>query len=294
MDHTLNDRITSPGSSILISSRTIGQWVKSVGCVLFFIIGSILNSLSQPYLSTDVVPPCYEIQARIRNGQNQYEAVLYTPSTPTPNQPGGLKWKLNPSGSPVWNTSNNHYGDLHDFTFRYLDVTGETTFQIDFNRDGDYTDPQETVINVAPTLVGKGFQYINLMLQGNETGKSISLHDLVINDRPFGSFSSSSNTPFNLLFEDQDGLFNTIQISGKFSFSGNGSEEHPRLWIRLNQPNIAPVCTLIRPETGSVFDTNEVILLTATAADFHRIDKIEFYSGQTKIGEDNDHPFTMM
>ena len=270
-------------------SRVISG-IGLLSCILAFAPGDLTG---QPYLSTDQVPPCYEIQARIRNGQNQYEAVLFTPSTPTPSQPGGLKWKMNPAGSPIWDTNGNHYGDLHTFAFQYAASTGETHFQVDFNRDNDFTDPLETIINTAPTLEGKGFKYINVMLQGNETGKTVTLHDLNINGSSFGFYNSASNNPLHLLFEDQDGLFTNIFITGTFSFTGYGSEERPRLWIRLKQPNIAPVCMLVQPENGSVFDSTEAIILTATATDFHPIMKMEFYAGQTKIGEDTQAPYNM-
>lgn len=268
------------------------RWTCNIRiCLLSLLFSSSLEA--QPYLSTDPVPPCYEIQARIRNGGNQYEAVLYTPSTPTPSQPGGLKWKMNPTGDPVWSTNGNQYGQLIDFSFHYAAQEGISTFQIDFNRDGDYTDPQETITNEAPTLAGKGFKYINLMLQGNEIGKTVTLEDLVIDNIPFGMYSCSTNTPLNLLFEDQDGLFNEVTIAGKFTFSGYGSVERPRFWIRLNQPNIAPVCILTSPISGTVFDSNATISLTSTAEDFHPIQKVEFYTGSTKIGEDTQAPYSI-
>lgn len=250
---------------------------------------------AQPYISLDTpLPDCYEVEGRVRNGINAYEAAIFTPSTPSPMQPGGAKWKLDPTGKPVWNSNGNTYGDVHTFLFSYTPATGTSVWNIDFNRDGDYNDAKESVTNVAPTLVGKGFQYINVMGQGNDNGMTASLDHFTINGVDFGSYSSSSNMAFNILFEDSTGIFNDITISGEFSFSGYGIPERPRIWIRLGESNFGPpTCVLTNPLDGSFYNPGSTIMLSATATDYKgKIDRVEFYDGDVKIGEDLVFPYT--
>jgi hypothetical protein len=241
----------------------------------------------------DTPPSCYEIEARVRNGISEYEGVLYTPSTPSPYDPGNPKWQMNPTGKPVWNTNGNAYGDIHSFLFTYIPSSGTSIWKIDFNRDGDYNDLNESISNVAPTLAGRGFQYISILGQGNDFGRTATINHFTINGVDFGSYYSATNTPFSILFEDHSGLFNDVTISGEFSFSGHGSPERPRIWVRLGESNIAPTCLLTHPLDNSLYPLGSNISLAATATDMvGRLIKVEFYDGPDKIGEDLDSPYT--
>jgi hypothetical protein len=235
------------------------------------------------------------VEGRVRNGISAYEAGIFSPSTPGPDQPSGAKWKLDPTGKPVWNTNGNSYGDIHSFLFSYTPATGTSVWSIDFNRDGDYNDAKESVTNVAPTLAGKGFQYISILGQGNENGIAVVLDHFTINGVDFGSYSSSSNIPFSLLFEDVSGIFNAITITGQFSFSGYSIPERPRIWVRLGESNFgAPTCALINPIDGTIFNPDSTIFLEANAIDsLGKVVKVEFYDNETKIGEDLTSPYTL-
>ena len=250
---------------------------------------------AQPYISMDTPPSCYEIEGRVRNGITAYEAGIFTPSTPGPDQPGGAKWKMDPAGKPVWNTNGNTYGDLHTFLFTYTPATGTSVWNIDFNRDGDYNDAKESVTNNAPTLAGKGFQYISVLGQGYDNSITATLDHFTINGVDFGSFTSSSNIPLSLLFEDVSGIFNDITITGQFSFSGSNIPERPRIWIRLGESNYSPpTCVLTYPSNGSYFNPGSTILLAASAIDsLGKVVKVEFYDGDNKIGEDLAFPYTV-
>ncbi len=273
-------------------AQATGTWRYLLILLITFLFSQVALR-AQPYLSNDTPPSCYEIDAHVRNGISDYEGALYTPSTPYIGQPGGTKWKMNPAGKPVWNSNGNRYGDIHSFLFTYNAGTGTTGWNIDFNRDGDYADYKESVTNVAPTLVGKGFQYINLLAQGNVYGMTVNVTDFTINGLDFGSYASSSNTPVSVLFEDTSGIFNDIVVTGHFSFSGSGSTERPRIWIQLGESNIAPTCTLTSPVTGSEYITASTITLAATALDpTGKIDVVEFYDGDYKICEDATSPYT--
>jgi hypothetical protein len=260
-----------------------------------FLLAAHTVTFSQPYISADTPPSCYEIEARVRNGNAEFEAAIYTPNTPSPYDPGSKKWQLNPAGTPAWNTNGNHYGDLHTFRYTYEATTGTSVWNIDFNRDGDYTDFKESVINVAPVLAGKGFQYISILGQGNDFGKTATIHHLNINGWDFGTYSSSSNTPFSILFEDSTGIFNQIIVTGEFIFSGQGTPERPRIWVRLGESNIPPTCQLTNPLNGSAFHQDGSIELKATATDpYGKIVKVEFYDGHEKIGEDLKSPYSFL
>ncbi len=260
--------------------------------MLMSLAGGLLRA--QPYISMDTPPSCYEIEGRVRNGVNAYEGALFTPSTPGPLDPGGAKWKMDPTGKPVWNTNGNHYGDIHTFKFTYTPATATSVWSIDFNRDGDFDDARETITNVAPTHIGRGFQYINVFGQGYEGTTAVSLYHFTINGVDFGTFSSSTNTPFSVLFEDTSGLFRDIVITGQFSFSGHNLPERPRIWVQLGDSNYGPpTCILTSPHDGDFYAPGSVINLAATATDsLGKVIKVEFYDGDVKIGEDPTSPFT--
>jgi len=189
---------------------------------------------AQPVVSGDSLPS-FEIDARGRNGNTGFEGALFTPGTPPPGEPGGAQWQMNPSGAPVWNSNGNVYGNMHSFRLRYEKAIGKTTWNIDFNRDGDFDNLQETVSKTDSILAGKGFQYVNLWAQGNNNGLTASVSDFTINGHPMGSFASNSDTAVSVLFTETQGYFGDIAISGQLSFSGNGGQERPRVWVRLGK-----------------------------------------------------------
>ena len=267
---------------------------------LFVTFISLVNILlydriqAQPVITNDDFPPFFEIEARVRNGNTGFEGALFSPSTPPPGQPGGGQWQMNPAGAPVWNSNGNTYGNIHSFLFTYIQATGNSVWRIDFNRDGDYDDAQETVPNDAPTLVGKGFRYINLYLQGHSSGLSANVTNFTINNVDFGSFTSNSETPTSILFEDVNGLFtDTITISGHFSFSGDGGQERPRIWVKLGTANISPECSITDPPIGTFYNVGDAVTINATASDPGGIvSLVEFYANNTLIGVDSFYPYS--
>ena len=207
--------------------------------VLLLLLLFDLNSLlAQPIVSNDPPPASYEIQGRARSGLSGFEGVLFTPGTPPPGAPGGGQWQMDPAGAPIWNTNGNTYGDIHTFQLTYDDSTGATTWSIDFNRDGDYDDPEEMVSNTDTSLAGTGFQYINIFVQGHSSGIEASVTDFTINGFNMGNFSSNSETPTSVLFEEQSGSFSDITVTGNFAFCGGANQERPRIWVRLGETDL--------------------------------------------------------
>ncbi len=245
--------------------------------------------MAQPIISNDVFP-YFEIQARIRCGDWAFESSLniFTP----PGEPGSGQWQMNPKGSPVWNSYGNTYGDIHSFVLTYTAATGLIVWQIDFNRDGDYGDYQESKSMPVAAFAGKGFNYINVYGQGNNNGLTASLTDLTINDVNFGDYSSSTETPFSILFEEASGIFTDIVVTGQFSLSGNGGFERPRIWVRLGEANTAPTCSIISPLQNTVYSGVDSIQIEAIATDPDgEISKVEFYANNVKLGEDYTSPY---
>ncbi len=278
--------------------KLTGKVQKSLAVKIFLILLVItawLPSLllAQPFMSDDEFPSVIEIEAHILNAKRSFEGALYTPSTPPPGEPGGTQWKMNPPGSPIWNSNGNQYGDIHSFHFTYTVATGASTWKIDFNRDGDYNDAQESVSNEASSLIGKGFKYVNIWGQGSNSGFTASVTDFTLNDVNFGSFSSSSEVPFSQVFEDADSLFDDITIHGNFSISGDGGINHPRIFVRMANANDAPTCEISSPTNNSLFNSDESFDIHVSASDSTGdISIVEFYKDGLLVGSDNTMPYT--
>lgn len=183
-------------------------------------------------LASAGAPAGWTIQGRARNGNTGFEAVLFTPANPESG--GGVP--LNPAGAPVW-----QFGTAYDFQFDYTFADGGSTWSIDFNQDGDFNDPQESATSVTAALAGQSFGYAGIYLQGSATSTA-TLNSLVINGTSFGPYGPVGDTPLTQQFVDSSGLFGNITATGSFTFSASGgSDERPRLWFRVGQPQVVPV-----------------------------------------------------
>lgn len=262
----------------------------SILTLVLVLHGLLFTSIhAQPLISNDP-QPYFEIAGRIRNGDWAFESSLNI-AVPT-GQQGGGQWQMNPDGLPVWNNEGNSYGDIHSFSLSFTKATGTILWQIDFNRDGDFEDFQETKSMPVAWFAEKGFTYIGVYGQGNNEGLTVSLKDLTVNNVYFGNYTSSSESPFNLLFEDATGVFEDIVVKGKFSFSGGVGFERPRLWVRLGKPNKRPVVALTYPLDGALYGLLDTIQIKATASDPDgKIRYVEFYANNIKIGEDFKSPY---
>jgi hypothetical protein len=207
--------------------------MKIFTLIMALIAGQYCLLNAQPVISTSPMPANFEIQAHVRNGNSAFEGSLTTPGAPL--------LQMNPAGDPIWNTNGNQYGNSFPFKFIYTKATGTSQWKIDFNRDGDYTDAEESVAQTDAVLAGKGFRFINVFGQSSAARYIVSLTNLNINGINMGSYTSESDTPFNALFEDATGGFDNITVSGNFSFSGNGGQERPHIWIKLSTPGAKEV-----------------------------------------------------
>jgi Secretion system C-terminal sorting domain len=196
------------------------------------IFGHATILFCQPVISTDP-EPTYLLEARARNGASGYEGVLFTPGNPSP---GTAATQLNPVGAPAWS-----YGQFHNFEFRYSHATGTATWNLDFNRDGDFLDAEESTTSVSPGLVNYGFYYVNIWMQGNNLpALTASINNLTINGVNFGTYTTSGSAPTSVLFEESSGNFINITVTGSLSFSGGAGQERPRFYLRLGALVLLP------------------------------------------------------
>lgn len=149
--------------------------------------------------------------------------------------PTTVATQLNPVGSPAWT-----YGQNHPFEFRFTAATGTCVWNIDFNRDGDFLDAEESAISISPSLVDRSFTYVNIWMQGFPGSITISVNNFTLNGVNFGSFSATGGSPTSQLFEETSGNFTNILATGTVNFSGGATSERPRFWIRLGELVILP------------------------------------------------------
>lgn len=204
--------------------------------ILYFFISILLNlganTWAQPVLSPDP-DPTFLVEARARNGASGFEGVIFTPGDPSP---GTVATQLNPVGAPAWT-----YGQNHPFEFRYIAATGTCIWNIDFNLDGDFLDAEESTTSVSPGLVDRGFEYVNIWMQGSTVPSlSVTVNNFTLNGVNFGNFSSTASAPTTQLFEETSGKFTNILATGTVNFSGGNGQERPRFWIRLGALVVLP------------------------------------------------------
>lgn len=200
----------------------MSRWSKMLGAAAA--AGLMGSAGAVTVTSMGPAPASYDVSAQARNGRTGFEAILHTANPVDPN--------MNPGGAPAWS-----YGNYHGFEYTYDYSTGTSTWSIDFNRDNDFADAQESVSATVAALAGQSFEHLNIYLQGRTLtsgNAEAHLRGLTINSSAFGPYSSTSDTAFQQLFTDSTGLFGNITVSGELMFSKNGaSDERPRFWIQL-------------------------------------------------------------
>jgi hypothetical protein len=175
----------------------------------------------------------YTVSGRARWGGTGFEAVLFTPGNPSPT---GVS--LNPGGTPAWSV-----GNYHAFEFTYVAATGVTTFKIDFNRDNDFLDAQESASSTSPTLAGFGHKYLNLWMSGSANAPgTVDVQNFTVNGTNLGGFTSNPDTtPIEWTWTDSSGIYGDVTVTGEYRMSATGSAgESNRMWVRLGGAQAIP------------------------------------------------------
>jgi hypothetical protein len=198
--------------------------------------GNFVNPNSIPTVTTDLFSVSPSVEARARWGASGFEAVLFTPANPGP-PPNGVGLNLDPSGAPIWGD-----GLTRNFKFTYNASTGASTWSIDWNNNLTFG-TGEIISSTSSALVNKGFNYVNIFLQGANvnapaTGASVTVQNLSINGANFGTFSANNSTVVSQNIKNSSGVFGDITATGNITFvNGPGTlQERPRFWIQLGQP----------------------------------------------------------
>jgi hypothetical protein len=134
-------------------------------------------------------------------------------------------------------------GNYHAFEFTYVAATGVTTFKIDFNRDNDFLDAQESASSTSPTLAGFGHKYLNLWMSGSANAPgTVDVQNFTVNGTNLGGFTSNPDTtPIEWTWADSSGIYGDVTVTGEYRMSATGSAgESNRMWVRLGGAQAIP------------------------------------------------------
>lgn len=191
-------------------------------------------TVANPSISSD-------IGARIRWGGTGFEASLFD-SNPFNQSP-----TLNPGGTPVW-----QIGLGYKFQVTFDSTTGALGLGVDFNRDNDFLDANEsatrsafTAPNGLTSYQGYGFNY--LQVAGN--GSVSSLTNLVINGTNFATITPLGVQTDTYFADSSGNPLTQVDITGTLTFTGAGTAQENPAW---NFRFISPEEPAEVPEPGSL------------------------------------------
>jgi hypothetical protein len=191
-------------------------------------------TVANPNISSD-------IGARIRWGGTGFEASLFD-SNPFNQSP-----TLNPGGAPVW-----QLGLGYGFQVTFDSATGTLGLGVDFNRDNDFLDANEsatrnafTAPNGLTSYQGYGFNY--LQVAGN--GSVSNLSNLVINGMSFPTITPAGLQTDTYFADSSGNPLTQVNITGTLTFTAAGTSQENPAW---NFRFISPEQPAVVPEPGSL------------------------------------------
>ena len=106
--------------------------------------------------------------------------------------------------------------------------------------------------------------------------------------------------PSTVSFADSQSLTTTVSnlVSGIYKFelflTASNTTVKDAVYVNVqNGSNGLPSVSITSPDDGDVFVLGDTVEITASASDFDgTIAKVEFYQGNTKLGEDSTQPYT--
>jgi gliding motility-associated-like protein len=101
-----------------------------------------------------------------------------------------------------------------------------------------------------------------------------------------------TSSPFSFAWDNLP--VGAYSLTAKAIDNLGGSATSPAIAITVTSFNAKPDVSLTTPVEGAVFDSGAPVVISASASDKDgKIDRVEFYAGDKKIGEDTSNPYTL-
>ncbi len=262
---------TTTGSAGCFAGKQFSLFESLIKNKNTFIVFGVLFQFLSPLTHNLVMGQCKPIFAsNISSEPTTVEAV----ASLTPYQSAG--YLLTPGnhgasqqgpGIPV-NPANNI--DLNNrflnFSFSYDAGSGLSTWQIDFNDNGFFSDNGESAISQEVELENKGFGNLRLSLSaGNSSSfwSRTTIYNLNINGTDMGSRTAYGSFPVEQIYSGISGSLNDISVTGILIFNHVSSvfiEDFPFLKIELVEPVERTLCEvpIISHPTGTYEEQQSV------------------------------------
>jgi hypothetical protein len=165
------------------------------------------------------------VGTRIQNGGGgAFNGEIFSSTPATPNST-----LFGPGSSFTW-----QYGQSYQFDVNYSATTGLLKLTVDFTPVGGSSPNLQNIPFTYNSLVGQGFQFINIAATGNNLS-NVTISNLSINGDAQSNISSNQGT-VSTFFADQtpNTILSNIDVTGTFVFSASGgSPDIPRLDVNL-------------------------------------------------------------
>ncbi|WP_169336219.1 Ig-like domain-containing protein [Pontibacter roseus] len=132
---------------------------------------------------------------------------------------------------------------------------------------------------------------ITLLADASDSDGTVSKVEFFQGDIPLGEDSDGSD---GWSYTWSNVTVGAYALTAKATDNKGAAASAAAVNITVNEPaNTPPVVSLTAPADGATYTAPAVISLTATASDSDgTVSKVEFYEGDTKIGESTDSPYT--
>lgn len=129
---------------------------------------------------------------------------------------------------------------------------------------------------------------INITANASDPDGSISKVEFFNGNTKLGEDNTS---PYSFTWNNvQSGSYT---ITARVTDNQGAAATSSPINITVNSPNTSPTVALTSPAANATFNSGATINLTANASDSDgSISKVEFYSGNTKLGEDTSSPYS--
>ncbi|SFH06693.1 Por secretion system C-terminal sorting domain-containing protein [Pontibacter chinhatensis] len=198
-------------------------------------------------------------------------------------------------GSNGWSfTWGNVQAGNYAFTVKATDDKGAVTTSPAVNITVTEPTNQAPVVAITSPMEGANFiapATIKIVADASDAEGTVSRVEFYQGEAKLGEDTDSSD---GWEYTWSNVTVGAYQLMAK-AFDNLGAESSSSIVsISVNEPdNIAPIVVLTSPDTGATFTAPATITITADASDIDgSITKVEFYQGETKLGERLTSPYT--